>query len=115
MKKVDPKKPYERPQTREVVLAQLIVLHDFVFLKEGAHLYQGVITYVLNPEVVMVDLWPCDKEEETFAYYFELKELKFDLLTQTGFVFGRPHPESSWKDTPLGGPNFYSKNHTDHT
>jgi hypothetical protein len=68
-------------------LRELIITQEFIYVVENVPAYKGVVIDIVNPEVAVIQLWPCDEEEQRFTYYFEFKELKYDIPTRTGFLF----------------------------
>ena len=89
IKKFDVHKPYEKPKTQSALLREMIITQRFVYLIKDKRIYDGVIIEVATTEVAIVQMWPCDKEEERLTYYLNFTILgDFDMETRTGFIFG---------------------------
>ena len=83
----------ERPQTREEFLRELISTHEFVIVNKNNPIAQGIIVQVINPEVVLVDIWRNGDRSTISMHYLPFTALIWDEFTQTGFMFERlPEP-----------------------
>jgi hypothetical protein len=80
-----------RPATREEILRESILLHEFAIFDQGQQIAEGYIVQVLNVDVVMVDVMYADQEETVRTYYLTLTEMTWNFLTRTGFQFGPRH------------------------
>jgi hypothetical protein len=80
--------PKSKPLTREENLREWLVLQDFAILNKGEPIAEGYVVQVINPEVIMVDIWRNGERDESTVHYFAFTDLKWDEFTQTGFMFG---------------------------
>lgn len=91
MRKQPEKPATTKPATREEILRELIGSLKFFILNKGNPVAEGYIVNVLNTNVVMVDLWRNDDENTTTTHFYQLDQMGWDEVSQTGFMFGHQH------------------------
>jgi hypothetical protein len=67
-------------------------LHKFYIVVNGTAIAQGYIVTAINPEVAIVEVWRKDDKETATTHYIPFVEMKWDEVTESGFMFG-PLPE----------------------